>query len=160
MKSRNMTSHGRFSVIILLLVALVLPACSSRGGKTYRDGEVRQAQSVSYGTISSVGEVRVEEDPSGIGAVVGGVAGGILGSLIGGGAGRTLAILGGAAVGALGGHAIEGGARGYKAAELTVELDNGGMVVIVQGHDEYFQPGDRVRVVSTSQGTARVQHMY
>ena len=157
MKSMYVSSYGRFSVILLLLVALVLPACASRGGRTFSEGEVRQAQGVTFGTVSDVTDVQVASDPSGLGAVVGGVAGGILGSMIGGGRGNTLAILGGAAAGAAGGHVLEGQARNYSAAQITVNLDNGTTIVVVQGHDEFFRVGDRVRVLSTGQGSARVQ---
>jgi outer membrane lipoprotein SlyB len=110
------------------------------------------------GTVLSVAEVMVEEDPSFVGPAIGGVAGGVLGSLIGTGTGRTLGILGGAALGALLGGAGESAARRYPATELTVELDNGQTIVVVQGNDEIFVSGDPVRVLHTGEGTARIQH--
>ena len=100
----------------------------------------------------------VEEDPSFIGPAIGGVAGGVLGSLIGKGTGRTLTILGGAALGALLGGAGESAVRRYPATELTVELNNGQTIVIVQGNDDIFIKGDAVRVLHTGEGAARVQH--
>ena len=47
----NKICQKRFTPLILLLVvfSMMLPACASRGGRTYSDGEVRQAQSVQYG---------------------------------------------------------------------------------------------------------------
>jgi outer membrane lipoprotein SlyB len=141
-----------------LAAGLILSGCASRGGKTFSDSEVRSVQTVQFGTILSVQDVMVEEDPSFIGPAIGGVAGGVLGSLIGKGTGRTLSILGGAALGALLGSAGESAARRYPATELTVELDSGQTIVIVQGNDEVFVSGDAVRVLHTGEGTARVQH--
>lgn len=148
------------AVLLLLLSSMVLSACgASRGGRTYSDGEVRTVQRVYYGTVTSVEHVRVEDDPSGLGAVIGGVAGGVLGSMIGKGRGRTLGILGGAAGGAALGHMAESGVRDYNALQLTVQLDDGSTVVIVQGEDEYFSAGDKVRIITTGQDSARVQHI-
>lgn len=157
---RNKFSTRMFTpfVLILVIFAMMLPACASRGGRTYSDGEVRQAQTVRYGVVTNVEQVRVEEDPKGIGTVLGGVAGGILGNMIGGGRGRTLATLGGAAAGAVAGTAAESAMTGYNALQLTVDLENGSTVVIVQGTDDYFAVGDRVRVISSASGQARVQH--
>ena len=40
----------------------------------------------------------------------------------------------------------------------TVELENGNTIVVVQGNDEYFVTGDRVRVLMTGESKVRVQH--
>ena len=146
------------AVMLLLAVSLVMQGCASRGGKTYSDDEVRSVQSLQYGTIVNVSDVMVAEDPSIIGPVLGGVAGGVLGSLVGSGTGRTLAILGGAAVGALAGGAGEYAVRKYEATELTIELENGRTIVVVQGNDEFFVTGDKVRVLMTGEDKVRVQH--
>lgn len=144
---------------VFLILVLFLPACASRGGKTYNDYEVRQAQTVTFGTVLSATQVSVEDDPNGTGAVAGGLAGGILGSLLGGGSGHVVGALGGAALGAIGGTLIEKEARSYNAVEITVSLDNkAGIVSIVQGNDEIFVKGDKVRILTTQGGRSRVQH--
>lgn len=145
-------------ILVLFSASLVVQGCASRGGKTYNDGEVRTAQRVQYGTVAAVDEVMVEEDPSLLGPILGGVAGGVLGSLIGSGAGRTLATVGGAAVGALAGGAAEYGVRKYKADQLIIDLDDGTTIVVVQGYDDYFIVGDKVRVLYTDVDKVRVQH--
>ena len=153
---------GRFGTPLLILtlaLGLVLSGCASRGGTTYSDGEVRQVQTVQYGTVVDVVDVMVEEDPSIVGPLVGGVAGGVLGSLFGSGTGRTLFTLGGAALGAIAGGATEYQMRRYKAMQLTMELDDGGTIVVVQGYQEFFVKGDKVRIVSMGDGRARVQHI-
>ncbi|MDR2075820.1 MAG: glycine zipper 2TM domain-containing protein [Desulfovibrio sp.] len=151
----------RFLAALLLTAltgALILSGCASRGGRTYKDSEVRSVQTIQLGTILSVNDVLVEEDPSFVGPAIGGVAGGVLGSLLGRGSGRTLTILGGAALGAVLGGAGESAMRRYHATELTVELDDGQTIVVVQGNDDIFVSGDKVRVLHTGEGTARVQH--
>ena len=145
-------------LLALLAAGLVLQGCASRGGKTYSDDEVRTVQTMQYGTVVNVSDVMVAEDPSIIGPILGGVAGGVLGSLVGGGTGNTLAIVGGAAVGALAGGAGEYAVRKYEATELTIELENGNTIVVVQGNDEYFVSGDPVRVIMTGEDKVRVQH--
>lgn len=40
---------------------------------------------------------------------------------------------------------------------LTVDLDNGGVVVVIQPEDDIYTVGDRVRVVRDGQGFVRVQ---
>lgn len=156
------TRGGRCARVLLVLalaLGLVLPGCASRGGKTYSDGDVRTVQRVNQGTVIDVTEVMVEEDPSIVGPLVGGVAGGVIGSLFGAGTGRTLMTLGGAAAGALAGGAAEYGLRRYKATQITMEMDNGETMVVVQGNDDFFVRGDRVRVLQTGEGRARVQHL-
>ena len=156
-------THGgrcaRVLLVLALALGMVLPGCASRGGKTYSDGDVRTVQRVNQGTVVDVTEVMVEEDPSIVGPLVGGVAGGVIGSLFGAGTGRTLMTLGGAAVGALAGGAAEYGVRRYKATQITMEMDNGETMVVVQGNDDFFVRGDRVRVIQTGEGRARVQHL-
>jgi outer membrane lipoprotein SlyB len=138
---------------------MVLPGCASRGGRTYKDSEVRTAQRVQKGVVADVTEVMVEDDPSLFGATAGGVAGGVLGSLLGGGRGRALFAVGGAAVGALAGAATESQLRKYRALQITVDLDGGDTLVVVQAPDESFVRGDRVRLITGGGGSARVQHI-
>jgi outer membrane lipoprotein SlyB len=112
---------------------------------------------VNYGTVQSVRAVQIEGTQSGIGAVGGGVTGGVLGSMVGGGRGRVL----GAVVGALGGAAVgavaEEGLTKKNALEITVELDTGEILSVVQEADLQFSPGERVRVLRANDGTSRVQ---
>ncbi len=146
------------AVGVCLLMAAILPGCASRGGQTYNDRDIRRVQTAQYGTIADVTEVQVEDDPTLFGPVVGGVAGGVLGSVFGSGAGKVLTTLGGAAGGALFGGLVESSARSYSATQLTIDLESGENIVIVQGNDEYFAKGDPVRVILLGNGKARVQH--
>lgn len=146
-------------LVVMLCFGMILSGCASRGGRTYSDSEVRNMQRVQNGTVTDVTEVMVEDDPSLVGPAIGGVAGGVIGSLFGSGTGRTLATIGGAALGAVAGAFTESGLRRYKALQVTMRLDNGDTLVVVQGLDEAFVKGDRVRVITTGDGKARVQHV-
>ena len=112
---------------------------------------------VNYGTVREVRSVQIEGSKTGLGTVAGGVAGGVLGSQVGGGAGRVvggvLGALGGAAIGAL----SEEGQTRPNGLEIMVELDTGQILSIVQEADVQFSPGDRVRVLRSSDGSSRVQ---
>ena len=142
-------------VPLILVLALALPAC---GGKKFSDGDLRETLAVRYGTVLDVTEVMVEEDPSLIGPGIGAAAGGLLGSAFGAGTGRTLFVLGGAALGADIGGGIDYRTRRYKANQITMELDNGNVLVVVQGFGEFFVRGDRVRVLVMDEERANVQH--
>ena len=110
-----------------------------------------------YGTVVSVQPVTLEEDrPAVLGTVGGGVVGGVLGNMVGGGRGKTLATIAGAALGAAGGYAGEKALTKQNGLEITVELENGQQLSIVQAADQQFSPGERVRVLRGSDGSARV----
>ncbi len=149
------------SLIILLFLfaaASLLTSCvSSRSAQVYSRDQAMQEMRVNYGTVQSVRPVQIEGTQSGVGAVGGGVTGGVLGSMVGGGRGQVL----GAVVGALGGAAagamLEEGVTKKNALEITVELDSGEILSVVQEADLEFYAGERVRVLRANDGTSRVQ---
>ena len=88
----------------------------------------------------------------------GAALGGIAGSAAGAGAGDAAAIVGGALLGGLIGNAVERDAQRRPGLEVTVRLDNGRMIAVVQDDTgEPFRPGDRIRVLSDGYRT-RVSH--
>ena len=145
-------------LVPLLLAVLLAAGCADYSGKTYSSSEARTAQTVDYGTVVSVQGVTVSQDNAGlIGGLGGGVVGGVLGNMVGGGKGRTLATLGGVLAGAglgyVGGKAV----TDANALEITVRLDNGREISVVQGKDQMFAPGDKVRVLRSG-SSARVTY--
>jgi outer membrane lipoprotein SlyB len=142
---------------MLFLAVLVSGCVSSKAGDVYSRDQARTEQSVRMGTIEGVREVRIEGTKSGVGAVAGGVTGGIAASTIGHGTGSAVAAAVGAIAGGLVGSAAEEGLTKSNGLEITVKLDSGQTIAIVQGVDANttFQPGDRVRVLS-GQGVTRV----
>lgn len=155
MRYTNSFLHALAHIIILALVL----APTSCGGKRYSDGSLRESQAVRHGVVLDVTEVMVAEDPSLIGPAIGLAAGGLLGSAFGAGTGRTLFVLGGAALGADVGGGIDYRTRNYKALQITMELDNGNVLMVVQGYDELFVRGDEVRIIVIDEERARVQHL-
>ncbi len=60
-------------------------------------------------------------------------------------------------MGGLAGSAVEEGVTRKNALEITVKLDSGPLIAIVQEADEAFNPGERVRIVENG-NTSRVTH--
>jgi outer membrane lipoprotein SlyB len=143
--------------IARLLAALLAGCASSNSGGTYSRDQTRQVQTVKMGVIESVRNVKIEGTSSGVGVGTGAVVGGVAGSTMGGGKGKILTTVIGAVAGGLAGSAIEEKTTGKDGLELTVKLDSGTLLAIVQEVDEQFHPGDRVRVLEGG-GVTRVSH--
>ena len=153
-----MYKHSITNILILLLTVTMLTACGSRyGGKTYSGSDARQAQTLKYGTVENVGMVTIRNDQSGLGILGGALVGGILGSFVGGGSGRIVGATGGAVLGGVAGAAGEEALNTREAHEITVKLEDGNTIVVVQEIDEEFYAGDRVRVITASDGSVRVR---
>lgn len=149
----------RYFLIFLCCVSL-LAGCASRSqsGKVYTQGQAKMTHTVELGTVTRVESVTIEGTQSGAGTIGGGVVGGILGSMVGGGKGSALMAVGGAVAGAVGGSMAEKKITTKQALEIEVQLDTGGIQLVVQETDEVFAVGDRVRLVKGSDGTSRVRH--
>lgn len=147
-----------YTVLCLLAVSLLATTgCANISGNAYKADETRSAQTVQYGTVRSVRQVQVDGDTDGtVGAVGGGVVGGVLGHLVGGGSGRTVGAVVGALAGAGLGYAGEKAVTTQTGLEIEVELDNGQILSVVQGADQVFSAGERVRVLRADNGRARV----
>ena len=144
------------TIVLCLFLATLVSGCASNSGRSYTSEEARRAQSVQTGTIVSLTEATIEEDPSGLGSVAGGVVGGVAGSTIGGGKGRVLGALGGAVVGAVAGALGEKALRTQKAYEFTIKLDSGQTLSVVQAVDDNYAVGDKVRILTGEGGKVRV----
>lgn len=145
--------------ITLALLAIFLSACaSSNSGSVYSRDEARKTQTVKTGVVESVRQVKLEGTKSPVGTVAGGAVGGIAGSSIGGDgkSGMVGAVLG-AVVGGIAGSMAEEGLTRKDALEITIKLDGGGLVAIVQEADEVFKAGEKVRIIETG-GVSRVSH--
>lgn len=141
----------------LCLVGLLSACASSNSGDVYTRDQTRQAQTVRMGVVESVRLVKIEGTKSGIGAGTGAVIGGVAGNTMGGGRGRILTTVIGAVAGGLAGSAAEEGLMKKDGLEITVKLDNGSMLAVVQEATEQFHPGERVRVLDGG-GETRISH--
>lgn len=148
-----------YKLISLVLLSAFLAACaSSNSGSVYSRDEARKVQTVKTGIIESVREVKLEGTKSPVGTVAGGAVGGIAGSSVGGdGKSGIVGAVIGALVGGIAGAMAEEGFTRKDAYEITVKLDGGGLVAIVQEADEVFKAGEKVRIIESG-GVSRVSH--
>lgn len=145
-------------LLTLLSLSFFLAACaSSNSGSVYSRDEARKTQTVRMGVVESVRQVRIEGTKSPVGTIAGGAVGGIAGSSVGGGRGSAAAAVIGAVVGGLAGSAAEEALTRKDGLEITVKLDNGTLLAVVQEADVAFSPGERVRLVESG-GVTRVTH--
>ncbi|MEC5385618.1 glycine zipper 2TM domain-containing protein [Uliginosibacterium sp. H3] len=146
------------TICALSLVLGAAGCVSSKAGDVYSRDEARRVMTFREGVLVGIKEVRLEGTKSAVGAGAGAVVGGVAGSAVGQGKGSVVAAVLGAVAGGVAGAAAEEGLTREKALELTVRLDNGESLIIVQGiGDDKFKEGERVRVVNSS-GTMRVTH--
>jgi len=141
-----------------VIVCMALAGCaSSRSGEVYSRDQARRVQHVKLGTVEMVKAVKIEGTKSVVGPAAGAAVGGVLGNTIGHGTGRTAATVLGAVAGGLAGAAAEEGITRKDGLEITVKLDNGDAIVVVQeAGGTPIVVGDRVRVLTGSDGTTRV----
>ena len=143
-------SRRAAALAAVLAASILVTGCApSVSGESYRRGETMRAQTVELGVIESTRPVQIEGTNTGVGTVGGAALGGVAGSTIGAGRGSVAGAIGGAILGGLAGNAIEREGTKRNGVEVTVRLDSGRMVAIVQEETgEGFRPGDRVRVLS------------
>lgn len=131
---------------------LVLGACAPVDSPTtVRAGDAGTVQPVQFGTLTAIRTVEIRPGQTHLGTIAGGALGAIGGSQIGNSTAANIAggVAGAVAGGAVG-SAIEGSGRS-NGLELTVQLDSGETVAVVQpGQANDFRVGDRVRITGTA----------
>lgn len=123
---------------------------------TRQVGEVSQ---VERGTVLQARAVTVERSPEdrGVGTVAGAGIGGVAGSAIGGDIRfNAIGAIAGAVIGGIIGNAIEEEVSTQTGIEYVVELDQGGIITVVQGDDSLLSPGSRVLLIEDYSGGARL----
>ena len=124
-----------------LLSSLVMAGCAQTdiySGSVYSGQQAKEARSISYGTIVSVRDVKIQaESPGVIGTV-------------GGGSGRAIASAVGAIAGAMAGSTIEEKANQVSSLEMVIRKDDGKEIVVVQKKEDGFVAGKRVRIVGSN----------
>ena len=140
------------------MLAAALAGCAyNYGPGDYRGYEARGEQSVRFGVVDSVRDVRIQPRDTGVGSTAGAFAGGIAGSNVGGGNGQIVGAIGGAIIGSILGHNIERQTNEVPGVEVTVLLDTGKYISVVQEATESFRAGDRVRILGGRNST-RITH--
>jgi len=152
---------ARAAALGALCLPLLLAGCASGGGReTIPAASAGTAHSVEVGTVMDVRLVNIEGKTSGVGYGVGAGAGAAVGSTIGGSPeGRALGTAGGIIAGGIIGPRIEKAMTQKVAQEVTVQREDGYSVVVVthEGLEPEFRPGDRVEILETRTGKARLR---
>ena len=143
------------NLCIAMLAAVTVVGCASGlGGGDYERAEARRVISVRMGIVESVRPVKLEGTKSPVGTLGGAAVGGIAGSTIGQGKGAAIGAVLGAVAGGLAGSAAEEGITRKHGIEVTVKMDNGEMLAVVQEDGgEKFMPGERVRLLQDGRTT-------
>lgn len=148
------------TLVSILALPLLFGSCAQQSltGDNYSRNEAGRPQSVRTGQITSIRNVKLEGSSTG-GAVLGAVAGGFLGRQVGSGSGQDAATVGGAALGGIAGSHAGKAINSRQGLEITVRMDEGGSLSIVQEANprESFAVGERVRILDNG-GRARVTH--
>ena len=143
--------------VSVVTLGLLSSACTSTVGTMYAKHDTQRAWTVRDATVVQVVEATIEGHSGIIGTYGGGYVGHSLGRTVGAGAGSTVAGAVGAVAGAIVGSQAEKKATEKKAWELLVEISNGGeTLAIVQPADQNFDEGEKVRVYTRADGSARV----
>lgn len=131
------------------LTAMALTGCANRSlsSQTFPSSGAQTAWNVEYGEVVDVRPAEVEGEISLLGVLVGSAVGHVAGTEVSNSrnAGAVGAIAGAAA-----GAAIEQAVTGKSAQQITVDLDSGSTVAIVQDDEDQFQNGERVRVLTAN----------
>lgn len=143
----------------LLLSAVLLQGCAyrSHADNVYADADTQRAHSITMATVTAVRVVTIERAPTGVGGAAGANVGLALGGFAGkgNGQGSFVGSVLASVAGDLAGQAIESRVARLPGLEISMRLDDGQQISLVQAADEPFKKGDRVRVLS-AEGKSRV----
>ena len=148
------------TIFIITFCIFLATGCASRlSGESYSRAEARTPQKVEFGIVEYVRDVVIEGTKTQIGTGAGTIVGVIAGSTIGEGKGSEVASVLGAVVGGMAGAAAEEGLTRVQGVEVTVRLESGKIIAVVQESvpDQTFSAGDKVRVL-TVHGNTRIAH--
>jgi outer membrane lipoprotein SlyB len=149
------------TLAVIAAGALALGGCAAPQGYassgTYAGYQAMGEQTVRFGVVESVRDVKIQAGETGVGVAGGAALGSVAGSTVGGGSGQIAGAIGGAILGGIIGQQVERQANERPGLEVTVLLDSGQYVAIVQEPNEMFRAGDRVRILS-GRGATRVTH--
>lgn len=147
-----------FRTVFAAAILVILQACaSSLEGDVYSRNEAQSSMSFQWATIEAIKPVVIEGDRSNKGALAGGLIGGAAGHAATGSSTQPLVTAVGAVAGAIAGQAVEEKATRAQGAEISLKMDNGEHIIIVQEVKNLgeFAVGERVRVIAGS-GKLRV----
>jgi outer membrane lipoprotein SlyB len=141
-----------------LFAGLLLQGCaSSLEGDVYSREEAQKAMNFKWGVVETTRPVLIEGDRSAKGQMAGAVIGGAAGYGVTDSRAKALASAVGAVAGAVAGTMAEEKMTRAQGMEITLKLDDGQHIVLVQEVENIneFVAGDRVKIIS-GQGKLRI----
>ena len=153
----------RFGLNILMAMAIAglglgIPAgCTQLTPGPGTRAQAGAKHEVKYGTVQDVRPVTLQGSKSRWGSLGGAILGAALGSAIGEGGGQRIATAAGGVAGAAAGAAAQEKATTREGVEIVVDMEDGGTVSVAQESAPGIRAGDRVRVLTAPDGSARVQ---
>lgn len=148
------TNFSLFIATIMLFTSCARQITSD----VYASRQVGEVSATYPGIIKNVREVCVEQgeelQENGLGIAGGGIAGGAIGSALG--KGNFIPTAAGAIAGAVAGSLVEKKLKQQMAFEYVVQLDNGGLMTVVQGKDQVFDIGQPVYIIVSQTGRSRI----
>lgn len=147
------------NVLLLTISTMVITSCARQiSSDVYASRQVGEVSTTYAGFVKSVREVTVEQgdqlENNQLGIAGGGIAGGVIGSAVG--RGNFAPTAAGAIVGAVAGSLVEKKLKQQPALEYVVELEQGGLLTVVQGLDQTFAIGQPVYVLVSPSGRSRI----
>jgi len=145
-------------LLLMLGMAVAIGGCaSSNSGDVYTRDEARRVQTVQMGVVEGARAIKIEGTKSQIGTGAGAIVGAIAGGGTGQGRGSSIGSVLGAVAGGVVGAAAEEGYTREDGVEITVRLENGRIISVVQAGKNDFNIGDKVRILQVD-GVTRVSH--
>ncbi len=151
------------SAVLCIIVSIIASTAQadwytqSTSGSVYQREAVRSEGQVTHGVVEVVRPVGVESSGGYVGTGAGAAIGAIVANRVGNGNGRLVATALGGVLGGIAGAKVERALTREQGLEIQVHLDSGPSIVVVQGADETFYVGDRVRIIRGPGGT-RIVH--
>jgi outer membrane lipoprotein SlyB len=148
----------RAYAVLAVVSTAFLSSCAAPGGRVYSRWDARTPWTVEDGTIVEVNSAVIDGRNSAIGTFGGGYIGNSVGRAVGAGTGATIAGAVGAVAGAIAGSQVERAATSKKGWEILVKMDDrkDTLAIVQPADEEEFAPGEKVRVYSRRDGSARV----
>ena len=143
---------------VCVLASMLLTACGGGrfGSDVYSREEVRNVYTSRDAVVLDVRPVRIDGKSGVVGTYGGAYVGNTVGGNIGDGRGDDIARAVGTVAGAAAGRRIERAATGEDGLEITLRMDDGKQITIVQGAEPGFVAGESVRVLLSGNGRGRV----
>lgn len=144
-----------------IALALTLAGCAlpSLSPDVYGRSDAGRIHNQRLGEVVMLRSVPISGRSGVIGTYGGGYIGAAVGGTVGDGGGENVAEAVGAVAGAVAGQKAEEVATRSQGLEITVKLDDGDTITLVQGADVPFEVGERVRVLISGNERGRIQKL-